>query len=59
MKKQVTTLVSILFFMGWSPNGQAQLLNNISKKLEKKADEYVSKKINELDKEERNNAALF
>lgn len=53
MKKQVTTLVSILFFMGWSPNGQAQLLNNISKKLEKKADEYVSKKINELDKEER------
>jgi len=57
MKKQVNTLITAILCIGFSYSSQAQLLNNLSKKLEKKADDYVSKKINEIDKKDKKNSS--
>lgn len=52
MKKKRTTLMLTFLLLGVSYASNAQLLNTIGKKLEKKADQMITKKVNELEKNE-------
>lgn len=52
MKKNFSNLIMVVLFLGSSCISYGQLLNNISKKIEKKADELITNKVNEIGKQE-------